>query len=75
MGLSVSDREETKRLISQLTAAKIGTIDLSGDELAKEHIRHMVGGHTRGIHDEVAYTFEYPPRLTDPDGPERENGR
>ena len=62
VGLSVSDREETKRLIAQLTAAKIGTIDLSDDELAKEHIRHMVGGHTRGIHDEVAYTFEFPER-------------
>ena len=62
VGLSVSDREETKRIIDQLTAAKIGTIDLSDDEFAKEHIRHMVGGHTRGIHDEVAYTFEFPER-------------
>ena len=62
VGLSVSDREETKRIIAQLTAAKIGTIDLSDDEFAKEHIRHMVGGHTRGIHDEVAYTFEFPER-------------
>ena len=62
VGLSVSDREETKRLIDQLTAAKIGTIDLSDDELAKEHIRHMVGGHTRGIHDEVAFAFEFPER-------------
>ena len=62
MGLSVTDREETKKIIDQLTAAKIGTIDLSDDEFAKEHIRHMVGGHTRGIHDEVAYTFEFPER-------------
>ena len=62
VGLSVSDRSETKRIVDQLTAAKIGTIDLSEDELAKEHIRHMVGGHTRGIHDEVVYTFEFPER-------------
>ncbi|MGN0847474.1 MAG: threonine ammonia-lyase, biosynthetic [Kiritimatiellia bacterium] len=62
VGLSVADREETKRIVAQLTAAKIGTIDLSDDELAKEHIRHMVGGHTRGIHDEVVYTFEFPER-------------
>lgn len=62
VGLSVSDREETKRIVAQLTSAKIGTIDLSDDELAKEHIRHMVGGHTRGIHDEVVYTFEFPER-------------
>ena len=62
VGLSVADRAETKRIVAQLTAAKIGTIDLSDDELAKEHIRHMVGGHTRGIHDEGVYTFEFPER-------------
>ena len=62
VGLSVSDREETRRIVRQLTAAKIGTIDLSDDELAKEHIRHMVGGHTRGIHDEVVYAVEFPER-------------
>ena len=62
VGLAVADRDEAKRLIEQLTAARIGTIDLSDDELAKEHIRHMVGGHTRGIHDEVVYTFEFPER-------------
>ena len=62
VGLSVVDRAETRRIVEQLTAAKIGTIDLSDDELAKEHVRHMVGGHTQGIHDEVAYTFEFPER-------------
>ena len=62
VGLSVADRDETRKLIDQLTAAKVGTIDLSDDALAKEHIRHMVGGHTRGIHDEVAYAFEFPER-------------
>ena len=62
VGLAVSDRDETRRLIEQLAAAKIGTIDLSDDELAKEHIRHMVGGHTRGIRDEIAYAFEFPER-------------
>ncbi|MGN0853409.1 MAG: threonine ammonia-lyase, biosynthetic [Kiritimatiellia bacterium] len=62
VGLSVADRRETRQIVEQLAAAKIGTIDLSDDELAKEHIRHMVGGHTRGIHDEVVYTFEFPER-------------
>ncbi len=62
VGLAVSDHAETKKLIAQLAAAKVGTIDLSDDELAKEHIRHMVGGHTRGIRDEVAYAFEFPER-------------
>ena len=62
VGLAVSDREETRRIVEQLTASRSGTIDLSEDELAKEHIRHMVGGHTRGIHDEIVCTFEFPER-------------
>jgi threonine dehydratase len=62
VGLSVADRAETRRIVEQLAAAKIGTIDLSDDELAKEHIRHMVGGHTQGLHDEVAYTCAFPER-------------
>ena len=62
VGLSVADREESRKLVATLRASGIDTLDLSDDELAKEHIRHMVGGHTRGIHDEVVYTFEFPER-------------
>ena len=62
VGIAVASREETRQIVEQLTAARIGTIDLSDDELAKEHIRHMVGGHTRGIHDEVVCAFEFPER-------------
>ena len=62
VGLAVKDLDETKKLVAQLAAAGVETIDLSDDELAKEHIRHMVGGHTRGIHDEVVYAFEFPER-------------
>ncbi|MCQ2389111.1 MAG: threonine ammonia-lyase, biosynthetic [Kiritimatiellae bacterium] len=62
VGLSVSGREETEKLVASLSAAGIETVDLSEDALAKEHVRHMVGGHTRGIHDEVVWTFEFPER-------------
>jgi threonine dehydratase len=62
VGISVKNAEETQKLIASLTAAKIGTFDLSDDVLAKEHVRHMVGGHTAGISDEVVYTFEFPER-------------
>ncbi|MBR4653540.1 MAG: threonine ammonia-lyase, biosynthetic [Kiritimatiellae bacterium] len=62
VGLAVADREEARRLVEALKAANIDTIDLSDDALAKEHIRHMVGGHTQGIHDEVVYSFEFPER-------------
>ena len=62
VGISVPDRNETQKIVEQLTANKIGTIDLSDDALAKEHIRYLVGGHTRDIHDEIVYTVEFPER-------------
>ena len=36
--------------------------DLSDDDLAKTHVRHMVGGRGQGVRDEVLYTFEFPER-------------
>jgi threonine dehydratase len=35
---------------------------MSDDEMAKLHVRYMVGGHARGIIDEVLYRFEFPER-------------
>lgn len=62
VGLAVADRMESRRLVASLRQAGIDTLDLSDDTLAKEHIRHMVGGHTDGIYDEVVYEFEFPER-------------
>ncbi len=62
IGLSVGDRNEAKKLAGSLAQAKIETIDLSEDALAKEHIRHMVGGRVAGLKDEVVFSFEFPER-------------
>jgi len=35
---------------------------MSEDEMAKLHVRYMVGGHARGLADEVLYRFEFPER-------------
>jgi threonine dehydratase len=35
---------------------------MSGNELALEHIRYMVGGHAPRLLDEVVYRFEFPER-------------
>ena len=37
-------------------------LDLTDDELAKEHVRHMVGGRSRLAHDERLYRFVFPER-------------
>jgi threonine dehydratase len=62
VGISVSDSRETAKLADSLKQSGIDTIDLSEDYIAKEHVRHMVGGHTRGIHDEIVFAFEFPER-------------
>jgi len=63
VGVGVASREDARQLESQLVEAGYETVDLSGDELAKLHIRHMVGGHAPGtVQNEVAYRFEFPER-------------
>ncbi len=37
-------------------------VDLTGDEVAKLHIRYMVGGRSSSVQDERLYRFEFPER-------------
>src|SRR5690606_10461249 len=41
---------------------KYDTLDLSNDELAKTHLRHLVGGHSPVVENELLYRFEFPER-------------
>ncbi len=62
-GISSSGLEGDKsHLIEQLAAEGFGVTDLSGSELAKDHIRHMVGGHPPCDLDESVYSLEFPER-------------
>ena len=40
----------------------LDTQDFSENEMAKLHIRHMVGGHSAVVKDEMVYRFEFPER-------------
>ena len=62
LGVSVSDREETRRLVAQLKRHGMSAVDLSDNELAKLHVRHLVGGRTREAGAEMLYRFEFPER-------------
>ena len=62
VGVSVKDAEDRKSLRMAFRAEGIHSIDLSDNVLAKEHVRHMVGGLAMNIPDEVVYTFEFPER-------------
>ena len=35
---------------------------MTAEEMAKNHIRHMLGGRARGVVDERVYRFEFPER-------------
>ncbi len=62
VGVQVRDRKETTQLVRALRRHGLQTLDLSGNELAKLHVRHMVGGHAPGAKNEILYRFEFPER-------------
>jgi threonine dehydratase len=62
VGVEVQDRDEPKRLISELERHGIDAYDLSDNEMAKLHIRHLVGGHAPAAENEILYRFEFPER-------------
>ena len=62
IGLTVAGREETDRLIAQLHRAGLKAVDLSDNEMAKLHVRHLVGGRAPGEAGEMIYRFEFPER-------------
>ncbi len=53
---------EAKKLLSKLTSAGFPVVDLSNNEMAKLHVRHMVGGRSAQLHNERLYRFEFPER-------------
>ena len=61
LGVAVSGREETRKLRRQLARHGMAATDLSDNELAKQHVRHLVGGRTQA-RDEMLYRFEFPER-------------
>ena len=60
--MSVHNREEADQLIKSLEESGLRTEDLSHNEMAKLHIRHMVGGRSRDVKNEIIYRFEFPDR-------------
>jgi threonine dehydratase len=62
VGLAITEREEAARLCRQFIKKGFATVDLTGDELAKEHVRHMVGGRSELAREERLFRFEFPER-------------
>ncbi len=62
VGIQVTSRTESLRLVEQLQKHGYPTLDLTEDETAKSHIRHLVGGHAPHVDNEMIYRFEFPER-------------
>ncbi len=62
VGVQVRDPSETAKLVATLKRNKLSTLDLTDNEMAKLHVRHLVGGHAHGVKDEIMFRFEFPER-------------
>jgi threonine dehydratase len=55
-------RRERDAVVAALRSAGYRVVDMTDNEMAKLHVRYMVGGHARGIQNELLYRFEFPER-------------
>jgi threonine dehydratase len=62
VGLSITRRDEADRIARVFKRQGFQTVNLTDDELAKEHVRHMVGGRTELAHEERLFRFVFPER-------------
>jgi threonine dehydratase len=53
---------EAAEIVGELTRRGYPVLDLSDNELAKLHVRHLVGGQVPGLKNELLYRFEFPER-------------
>jgi len=62
VGLSTRDRSESAKLARNFARHGFAAIDLTDDEMAHQHVRHMVGGRSELARDERLYRFIFPER-------------
>ena len=60
VGLTIRDSNEPANLVKMLESHQLPAIDLTNNEVAKLHLRHLVGGHAPQAENEVIYRFEFP---------------
>ncbi len=62
VGLATHNRDESAKIARSFTRHGFKTLDLTHDELAKQHLRHLVGGRSELADDERLYRFVFPER-------------
>jgi threonine dehydratase len=63
VGLALSQgKQERESLLKSIAAGGFAVRDMTDNEVAKLHVRYMVGGHAQGLDHEKIYRFEFPER-------------
>ena len=62
VGVETAGRKARRDLLALLHKHRIEAYDLSDNEMAKLHVRHLVGGHAPTAENEILYRFEFPER-------------
>jgi threonine dehydratase len=62
VGVEVAHKSEVRGLIQEFKRAGMGAVDLTDNELAKLHVRHLVGGHAPAAIGERMFRFDFPER-------------
>ena len=62
VGVQVRNQKETSQLVTRLKRKGLATLDISNNEMAKLHVRHLVGGRAPQASNELLYRFEFPER-------------
>ena len=60
VGIAMSNAQQAIALVEMLKAHDLPALDLTDNEVAKLHLRHLVGGHAPQAKNEVLYRFEFP---------------
>ncbi|WP_395703497.1 threonine ammonia-lyase, biosynthetic [Aquabacterium sp.] len=62
VGIAIGRRDEADKIARNFQRHGFPTVNLTDDELAKEHVRHMVGGRSDLALDERLFRFIFPER-------------
>lgn len=60
VGVAIADPIQSLKLVQDLQSQGLPVLDLTDNEVAKLHLRHLVGGHAPQAKNEVLYRFEFP---------------
>jgi len=62
VGVEVENHDQTRAILAALRRRRLPALDLSDNEMAKLHVRHLVGGRAPLARDERLFRFEFPER-------------